>query len=139
LVDEVRIYNRALSAAELQTDMNTSVSDTTPPSAPGTLTAGAGATLVTLSWGAATDNVGVVRYDVYRSTSSGFAPSAANRIAQPVTTSYTDNGLGLGTYYYRAQAEDAAGNIGPSSNEASATLTSDTIAPTVSVTAPLDG
>src|SRR5206468_2316498 len=32
LIDEVRVYNRALSAAELQNDMNTSVTpDTTPP------------------------------------------------------------------------------------------------------------
>ena len=41
LIDEVRVYNRALTAAEIQSDMNTSISasDTTPPSAPGTLTA----------------------------------------------------------------------------------------------------
>src|SRR5436309_8935849 len=42
-IDEVRIYNRALSAAEIQTDMNTSIAasapDTTAPSAPTTLTA----------------------------------------------------------------------------------------------------
>ena len=40
-----------------------------------------------------TDNVGVVRYDVYRSTTAGFTPGAANRIAQPTGTSYTDSGL----------------------------------------------
>ena len=36
-IDEVRIYNRALTATEIQADMNTSISapDTTPPSAPG--------------------------------------------------------------------------------------------------------
>ncbi len=31
LIDEVRIYNRALSAAEIQTDMNTAVGGTPPP------------------------------------------------------------------------------------------------------------
>ena len=31
LIDEVRIYNRALSAAEIQSDMATSVSSVTPP------------------------------------------------------------------------------------------------------------
>ena len=73
LIDEVRVYNRALSVDEIQSDMNTSISspDSTPPSAPGTLTATGGLGKVTLSWSAATDNVGVVRYDVYRGTASG--------------------------------------------------------------------
>ncbi len=37
LIDEVRVYNRALTAAEIQTDMNASISspDTQAPSAPG--------------------------------------------------------------------------------------------------------
>ena len=29
------------------------------------------------------DSIGVVRYNVHRSTTSGFTPSTANRIAQP--------------------------------------------------------
>ena len=51
------------------------------------------------------------RYNVHRGTSGGFTPSAANRIAQPTGTSYTDTGLAIGTYYYKVTAEDAAGNI----------------------------
>ena len=76
LIDEVRIYNRALSAAEIQTDMNRSVTtpDTTPPSAPGTLTATGGLGQVSLAWGAATDNVGVARYNVYRGTTRRLHP-----------------------------------------------------------------
>jgi fibronectin type 3 domain-containing protein len=134
LIDELRVYNRALSASEITADMNTSISspDSTPPSAPGTLTATGGLGQVSLSWGAATDNTGVVRYDVYRSTTQGFTPSASNRIAQPTTLTYTDNtGLTAGTtYYYRVTAEDAATNVGPASNEASATPTADTTPPT---------
>ena len=48
-IDDVRIYNRALSAGEVQFDMNQPVTsvvppaDTTPPTAPGTLAATAGA------------------------------------------------------------------------------------------------
>ena len=34
-------------------------------------------------WTAATDDVGVVRYNVHRSTTEGFTPSAANRVGQP--------------------------------------------------------
>jgi hypothetical protein len=107
------------------------VGDTSPPTAPGTLTATGAVGKATLSWGAASDNVGVVRYDLYRSSTSGFTPSVANRIAQPSGLSYTDSGLAAGTYYYKVQAEDAAGNIGPATNEASALVLADTSAPSV--------
>ncbi len=76
-----------------------------------------------LNWTAASDNVGVVRYNVHRGSSPGFAVSAANRIAQPTGTSYTNTTVPPGVYYYRVTAEDAAGNVGPVSNEATATVT----------------
>jgi hypothetical protein len=82
---------------------------------------------------------GVVKYDLYRSTTAGFTPSAGNRIAQPTGTTYTDTGVAPGTYYYRVQAEDAAGNIGPAGNEANAVAAADTTPPTVSITAPSAG
>ena len=105
------------------------VADATPPSAPGTLTATAAGTSINLSWGAATDTVGVVRYNLHRGSTSGFTPSTANRIAQPTGLSHSDTSLAPGTYFYKATAEDAAGNIGPVSNTASATVT-DTTPPT---------
>src|SRR5262249_14744854 len=57
-IDEVRIYNRALSQAEIQADMAVSVGsggtpppDTTPPSAPSVLSATVvSATQINLSW-----------------------------------------------------------------------------------------
>jgi hypothetical protein len=133
LVDEVRIYNRALTAAQIQADMVNSISspDVAPPSAPGTLTATGGLGQVTLVWGAATDNVGVTRYGVHRSPTPGFTATAGNRVAQPSGTSYNDAGLASGTYHYKVTAEDAAGNVGPAGNEASAAVTADTTAPTV--------
>ncbi len=131
LIDEVRVYNRALSAAEIAQDMTTPISptDTQAPSAPSNLSASGALSSASLSWTASSDNVGVSRYDLYRSTSSGFTPSVANRIAQPVGTSYNDASLAAGTYYYKVQAEDAAGNISASSNEASAVV-GDTSPPT---------
>ena len=130
LIDNVRIYNRSLTPGEITTDMNQAVttvappsSDATPPSAPGTLNSSGSTNQVALNWGAATDNIGVTRYNVHRSTTAGFTPSTSNRIAQPTSTSYTDTGLAAGTYYYKVTAEDAAGNIGPASNESSATVT----------------
>ena len=50
---------------QLIVTFDTSSSDTTPPSAPGTLTADAPThNRVELSWGAATDNVGVTGYEI---------------------------------------------------------------------------
>ena len=109
-------------------EATTTVGDAVAPSAPGTLTATGAVGRATLSWGAATDNVGVVRYNVHRGTSSGFTPAAGNRIAQPTGTGYTDN-TAAGTYFYKVTAEDNAGNVGPAGNEASATVTTDTTAP----------
>jgi hypothetical protein len=113
--------------------------DTTPPTAPGNLQATGGLSTVNLTWNASTDNVAVTRYDVYRSQTQGFTPGPTNRIAQPTGTSYSNVGLATGTYYYRVQAEDAAGNLSTASNEASAAVTGDTTAPTVSITAPSAG
>ena len=138
LIDEVRVYNRALSASEIQQDMQTPVggsappppppppppADTTSPSAPSGLTASTAVGSATLSWTASTDNVGVARYNVHRSTTAGFTPAAANRIGQPTGTSYTDSGLAGGTYYYRVTAEDAAGNTSSSSSQLTASVPS---------------
>ncbi len=98
--------------------------DTAPPSAPSGLTASTTVGSATVSWTAATDNVGVVRYNVHRSTTAGFTPATANRVGQPTGTSYTDSGLAAGTYYYRVTAEDAAGNISAPSAQLTATVPS---------------
>jgi glucose/arabinose dehydrogenase len=134
LIDDLRLYNRALSATEIQADMATPVGpppppDSQPPGPPGTLVAGGGPNSVSLTWAAASDNVAVTRYNVHRSTTAGFTPSAANRIAQPTGTSYLDGGLLPGTYYYRVTAEDAAGNVGAASNQASGVVTGDITPP----------
>ena len=141
LIDEVRVYNRALSAAEIQTDLATAIAaDTTPPSAPPNLTAAGATSRVTLDWDAATDNVGVQSYNVHRGASAGFTPGAGNRIAVVNSgTDYVDSGLAAGDYFYRVSAADGAGNVGPPSNEARGTVTGDTQPPAVSLTAPAAG
>jgi fibronectin type 3 domain-containing protein len=129
-IDEVRIYNRALTAAEIQGDMNQPVGvvDGQPPTAPSNLAVTGSLANAQLSWTAATDNVGVVRYNVHRSTTAGFTPSAANRVGQPTGTTFTDTPP-AGTYFYKVTAEDGSGNVGPASNEASAQV-GDLTAPT---------
>ncbi|HVY07504.1 MAG TPA: LamG-like jellyroll fold domain-containing protein [Burkholderiales bacterium] len=143
-IDEVRIYNRALSAAEIQADANTAVgaapsADTTAPS----VTAGLGATSagtsqINLAWTAATDNVGVTSYRVERCQGTGCTAFA--QVSAPTTTSFNDTGLLPSTgYSYRVRAVDATGNLGAYSSVASAATlaVADTTAPSTptSVTA----
>ena len=110
--------------------------DVQAPTAPGSLTATPQTDRVNLGWNASTDNVGVTEYRVHRSTTAGFTPSAANRIATVTSgTTHADTGLGAGTYYYRVVAADAAGNSSPASNQA----IGDLAGPTVSLTAPAAG
>lgn len=94
-------------------------SDTTPPSTPSGLSASAvSSSQINLSWTASTDNVGVVDYDVSRSTDgTNFAV-----VASTTGTSHSDTGLAASTpYSYRVVANDAANNASASSNTASAT------------------
>ena len=74
LIDELRIYNRALSTTEIQTDMNTpvgSAADTLSPSAPnGVSISGATQSTVSLTWSASSDNIGITGYDVYNNGAS---------------------------------------------------------------------
>ena len=135
LIDNVRIYNTALTQAQLQTDMTTPVAppapDTTAPSAPGTLTANAvNASRVDLTWGAATDNVTVTGYHVERCQGAGCSNFA--EIGTSAITTYSDTTAAAGTSYsYRVRANDAALNLGPYSNITTATTPAlDTQAPT---------
>ena len=95
--------------------------DTELPSAPGTLTATAlSSSQIDLSWGPATDNVGVTFYRVERCSGSGCSTFA--QVASSTSTTHLDVGLGASTgYSYRVRAVDAASNEGPYSNTASAT------------------
>ena len=124
LIDEVRVYNVALTAAQIQTDQATPVNngpDTTPPTQPGTLTANAAsASEVDLSWGASTDNIGVTGYQVERCQGTGC--TNFTQIATATGTSYKDTSVSVSTSYsYRVRATDAAANLSPYSNTASAT------------------
>ena len=90
------------------------VPDTTAPSVPTNLAATTVSTSqINLSWTAATDNVGVTGYRVFR---SGMQVGTSTGIA------YSDTGLTASTTYsYAVAAFDAAGNTSVQSNEASAT------------------
>jgi endoglucanase len=92
--------------------------DTTPPSVPGTPTvSGVTSSGAVLSWTAATDNVGVAGYNVYREQGA-----TDPLLASPSGPSATLTGLTANTaYQVYIRARDAAGNL--SANSAAATFT----------------
>ncbi|HYV10418.1 MAG TPA: hypothetical protein VE980_05970 [Pyrinomonadaceae bacterium] len=104
----------------------TPVGDTTPPTAPTGLTATFNSitNAIDLSWTAATDNVAVTGYRIYRD--GGTAP-----IITVNGTTFSD-AAPLGTHSYAVTAIDAAGNESGLSNTASATVvgSSDVTPPT---------
>jgi chitodextrinase len=87
----------------------TTISDTTPPSAPPTLSAtAASATQIDLVWTAATDNVGVTGYRVERCQGSGC--TTFTQIFTLSGTTFSNLGLTASTSYsYRVRAVDARG------------------------------
>src|SRR6185436_9632111 len=105
LIDEVRVYDRALSATEVQTDMTRSVGtpDTTAPTAPTAFAkTGSTANTIATSWTASNDNVGVARYELFR---DGISAGTATG------TTFTFGSLVCGTsYLLGVQAVDGAGN-----------------------------
>ena len=96
--------------------------DTNRPSAPGALAASAAsATQVDLGWSPATDNLGVVRYEIYRD-SARLATTAS------AVTGYTDTTASPSTtYHYEVRALDAAGNLSLASDPATVTTPSQNV------------
>ena len=105
------------AASNTATATTPSQGDTQPPSTPGGLTATAASpSQVNLAWSAATDDVGVAGYTIYRSGAAVATTSGPN------ATTYTDVSVAPSTTYtYTVDAFDAAGNHSPQS--AGATVT----------------
>jgi uncharacterized delta-60 repeat protein len=101
--------------------------DTTPPTAPAGLTATFNPTTnaIELSWTAATDDVAVTGYRIFR---DGGLINTIN------VTTFSDAGVS-GTHSYQVTAIDAAGNESALSNVASATVVGGDITPPTAPTA----
>src|SRR2546429_3013041 len=127
-IDEVRIYNRALSAAEIQADMNTPVggtppTDATPPTVAVTAPA-AGSTVFSLVRVAATasDDIGVAGVQLRLDG----APLGAEAISPPYAVVWDTTSTAPGSHVLTAVARDFAGN----------TTTSAPVSITVTATGP---
>ena len=107
-IDEVRVYDRALSATEIVSDRDTplGLADATAPTTPGDLTVtGNTTTAVTLGWTASTDDVGVSGYTVYVGDVS---------VGTTTSTTFTVNGLSCSTgYVFDVEAFDTSGTPSP--------------------------
>lgn len=101
--------------------LNVTAPDKTPPTAPTGLTGVSGnPTTAYLTWNAATDNVGVAGYYVFRN---------GVNVATTGPAYYQDSGVSEATTYtYTVQAFDLAGNVSPYSQSISVT-TADTTPP----------
>ena len=110
------------SSSNQASAMSDSVPQPSPgaPVAPTALAASAvSSSQVNLLWvGSATPQV---EYEVFRSTSAGFTPSAGNLIATIPATGYADTGLVAGTTYYYVVAAVNTVGASPASSQASAT------------------
>jgi chitodextrinase len=114
----VRAFDAAGNVSALSSSVLTATPaapDTTAPSTPAGLTATAvSSSQINLSWAAATDNVGVTGYNVYR---GGMQIATLGAV-----TTFQNTGLAaLTTYTYTVRAFDAAGNASGPSTAASAT------------------
>ena len=135
-MDEVRVYNRALVPAEIQTDMNSAVGvpDAAVPTVSVTAPVGGATVSGTVSVTAnAADNVGVagVQFKL-----DGVNLGAEDTTA-PYSVSWNTATAGNGPHTLTAVARDAAGNT-TTATAVTVTVDNDLTPPTVSLTAPAD-
>ncbi len=133
-IDEVRLYNRALTQTEIQTDMNTPVgtppNDTTPPlrsngQPTGTLSAGTTQTTLSLT----TNESATCRY----STTAGIAyASMPNTFSTTGGAGHSTTVSGLangGSYTYYVRCQDGSSNANTDDFNIAFSVASDTTPP----------
>jgi RHS repeat-associated protein len=125
-----------LATSDLSPILTVRVCDTTPPSAPASLTTVVGDSRVSLAWAISTDNIGsagIAGYVVHRLEAASDDPSGAgfSAITSSLVTgnSYIDLSAVNGhTYWYLVKARDTSGNFSAGSVHRSATPV-DSVAP----------
>jgi hypothetical protein len=136
LIDEVRIYDRALSGAEVSQLFTEPppVSDATPPAISAVNATGIGGATATITW--VTDETADSQVEYGTTTAYG-----ASTVLDPaLLTAHSERLAGLAPstlYHYRVRSTDAAGNAAVSGDFTLRTL--DTVPPAVSITVPLAG
>jgi chitodextrinase len=109
----VAAYDASGNVSPQSKSVSATTLDVTAPSKPANLEATVvSSTKITLTWNAATDNLKVAGYRIYRN---------GTQIATKTLTSYTDSGLAKNTTYtYTVAAYDDAGNLSAQSTAVTA-------------------
>ena len=132
-IDELRVYNRSLSQAEIQTDMNTPIggappADTTAPTISGVSASSITQNSATISWTTNEPADSQVEYGL--TTSYGNQTTLNTSLVTAHSQSLT--GLSPSTlYHYRVKSKDASGNLATSGDFTFTTIASDTTAPSI--------
>ncbi|MBN2565941.1 MAG: fibronectin type III domain-containing protein, partial [Candidatus Eisenbacteria bacterium] len=129
-VDDVRVYDRALSAGEVAL-LYGQAGDSTPPAAPtGLVASSVVSNTVTLEWDENSE-ADLAGYSVYRSMDASPAPSGLELLASDlILTSYVDSsGAGSTAYHYAVTATDTAENVSALSGSVRAVTGPDTAPP----------
>jgi hypothetical protein len=134
LVDEVRVYDRALPAAEVAADKTESVgpADRAAPTTPtGLALVSATGSTVKVKWNASTDNLRVAGYNVYRDGALATTTTALSTTLTGLACSHA--------YTVAVEAFDGVGNKSAKAQVNVSTSACDTTAPTVGIVAPSNG
>jgi predicted esterase len=110
---KVRAINASAASAASNEATNTTDTDSQAPTAPGNLViTSSSRSSIALSWSPSTDDVGVVRYDIYVNGQRSYSTTTA--------TTFNIQGLDRGvSYTFKVVAKDEAGNVSPFSNQVS--------------------
>jgi methionine-rich copper-binding protein CopC len=135
MIDEVRIYNRALSPTEILTDMSTPIGgtlETTPPTTATITAPSAGATVsgIRTVTASAADGVSVAGVQFFLDGQ----PLGAEDLVAPYSVSWNTTTVANGSHTLTARVRDVAGNTTMSSGvTVTVANAADTIAPTVNL------
>jgi chitodextrinase len=119
----VKAYDAANNASAASAPLSVKTAfDTTLPSVPADLSSTTQTdSSISLSWSAATDNIGVAGYNLYRD---------GTLITSTFSTSYTDSGLAVDTPHdYTIESYDTSGNVSGQSAPVTISTLPDTVAP----------
>ena len=118
-----KVLGKTQSGMVAETESMSGISmDNLAPAVPGNLIASGLGNAIELNWHESLDK-DFNYFNIYRSETQGFVPSATNLLASSTDIVYLDNSAGNTKYYYVVSALDFSGNMSEFSNEASATLT----------------
>ncbi len=128
-IDEVAIYQGALSADAVESHYVLGLQDTVAPSVPAEVTH-VGSDTASLTWTASSDENGVAGYRIYGGDTADFVVDPTSLVGDVQGVSWVDPDEAPGTRFYRVSAYDLTGNESVASDVLEVVV-ADVTAPTV--------